>query len=132
MTAVQIFAVSLAVLIPSQAFAADQHVVTPGQLRSALGAAAQQREKNLADVDRFFSDTRVREVLKKAKMDPDGLRSSAATLDDAELAQLAAKTRGAQAQIAASGLDLDNSQVTLLLLIAGLLVFMTILVIAFG
>ncbi len=131
MTAIQILAVLLAVLIPSQMFAAEQHVVTQGQLRSALGAAALQRERNLADVHRFFSDTRVREVLSKAKMDPDGLQSAAAVLDDAELAQLAAKAREAQTQITGAGLELSNQQVTLIILIGGLIVFTAIFVIAF-
>lgn len=129
MTAIQFLAVALAALIPAQAFAAEQHVISQGQLRSALSAAAEQRAKNLADVDRFFSDTRVREVLNKAKMDPDALRSAAATLDDSELAQIAAKTRAAD--LTAGDISLTNSQVTLVILIAGLLVFLTILVIAF-
>ena len=127
----QLLALLMIVLIASPSLKADDHILSVKEVNAAAVQAAQSREKNQADVDRFLANNRVNEVMKQHAINGEYVHNAIALLSDAEMSTLAAKARAVESDIAAGGLTLTDAQTTIFILAFFFLVFMSILVIAF-
>jgi hypothetical protein len=84
---------------------AQSHVVSPADLQKELVAASQARQHNLDTVRQFLSTPTAEKAMKSARMDPREVKTAVSTLDDQELAQIAARADKAQADFAAGNLS---------------------------
>jgi hypothetical protein len=110
-------------IVPTDALA-QSHVVSPADLQKEAVAASQVRQHNLDSVQRLLSTPVAEKALKSAKMDTQQVKTAVSTLNDQELAQLAAKADKAQADFAAGNL----SERDLILIILGIAVLVLIIV----
>lgn len=110
-------------IVPTEALA-QSHVVSPADLQKATTAASQVRQHNMDSVQRLLSTPTAEKALKSANMDPLQVKTAVSTLNDQELAQLAARADKAQADFAAGNLD----QRDLILIILGVAVLILIIV----
>ena len=110
-------------IVPTEALA-QSHVVSPADLQKATTAASQVRQHNMDSIQRLLSTPTAEKALKSAKMDPQQVKTAVSTLNDQELAQLAARADKAQADFAAGNLD----QRDLILIILGVAVLILIIV----
>ncbi|MGB8128705.1 MAG: hypothetical protein WCG81_02835, partial [Candidatus Angelobacter sp.] len=92
--------------------------------QKATTAASQVRQHNMDSVQRLLSTPTAEKALKSANMDPLQVKTAVSTLNDQELAQLAARADKAQADFAAGNLD----QRDLILIILGVAVLILIIV----
>lgn len=106
------------VVVPSDLLA-QSHVVSPADLQKQVVAATQVREQNLQAVQHFLSTPTAEKALKSAQMNPQQVRTAVSTLNDQELAQLAARADKAQADFAAGNLS-DRDLILIILGIAAL------------
>jgi hypothetical protein len=104
-----VFAVFVLSLV-SAPLRAQDHVVSDADLRRAVAQASEARQRNCAQVQRFFSREPVRKVLKSARLDPTKIERAIPALSDEELARLAARTNKVETDIA--GGALTNEQLT--------------------
>ena len=110
-------------IVPTDALA-QSHVVSPADLQKEAVAASQVRQHNLDSVQRLLSTPAAEKALKSAKMDTQQVTTAVSTLNDQELAQLAARADKAQADFAAGTL----SERDLILIILGIAVLVLIIV----
>jgi hypothetical protein len=110
-------------IVPTDALA-QSHVVSPADLQKEAVAASQVRQHNLDSVQRLLSTPAAEKALKSAKMDTQQVKTAVSTLNDQELAQLAARADKAQADFAAGNL----SERDLILIILGIAVLVLIIV----
>ncbi len=103
---------------------AQTHIVSPAELQSEIIAATQVREQNLQTVDAFLSSPAAGKALGTTRLDPQQVKTAVATLNDAELAQLASRAEKAQSDFAAG----DLSERDLLLIILGIAVLVLVIV----
>ena len=110
-------------IVPTDALA-QSHVVSPADLQKEAVAVSQVRQHNLDSVQRLLSTPAAEKALKSAKMDTQQVKTAVSTLNDQELAQLAARADKAQADFAAGNL----SERDLILIILGIAVLVLIIV----
>jgi hypothetical protein len=91
---------SLAVALPSSLFAQD-HVVSSADLRKDVQAVAAARQKSLRQLDDLLSSPNGQKALETVHVNYEQVQKAVASLDDAELARLAARAQGAQNDFAA-------------------------------
>lgn len=104
----------VAALALSPALSAQTHVVNPAELQKEVLAATGSRQHNLEAVNSFLSTPKVQEVLGSTGVNPAQVKASLSALDDQELARLAARSAGAQADFAAGRIgDRDLLLITL-------------------
>lgn len=110
----------LAVLFafPSSLFA-DSHVVNPVDLQKDLLASSQARQRNVEAVRQFLSTPIAEKAMRSSHVDPQQVRAAVSTLDDQEVAQLAARANKAQADFAAGSLS-DRDLIIIILAVAAL------------
>jgi hypothetical protein len=99
---------------------AATHVVSPSELQQAAVKASASRQQNLDQVRQFFSSEKAQQALKSAHVNPEQVKNAIATLDDAELAQLASRVQKTQADFAAGTLS-DRDLIIILVAIAALI-----------
>jgi hypothetical protein len=99
---------------------AATHVVSPSELQQAVVKASTARQQNLDDVRQFFSSEKAQQALKSARVNPEQVKSAVATLDDAELAQLASRVHKTQTDFSAGTLS-DRDLIIILVAIAALI-----------
>lgn len=112
-------ALALALAVPP-AVSAQAQVVSREELRAAVLSATQARQKNRAILDAALANPKVEKALRDGKVDVRGVRTAVASLDDAELAHLAAKATTAQADLAAGRIT-DRDLLIILVGIAALI-----------
>lgn len=83
---------------------AQTHVVSPADLQKEIVSTSQARQHNIDSVRQFLSTPTAEKALKTAKIDPNQIKSAVSTLDDQELAKIAARADKAQADFAAGTL----------------------------
>lgn len=110
-------------IVPTDALA-QSHVVSPADLQNAAVASSQTRQHNLDSVQNLLSSPAAEKAIKSAKIDPQQVKTAVSTLDDQELAQLAARSNKAQADFSAGRL----SERDLILIILGIAVLVLIIV----
>jgi Flp pilus assembly protein TadB len=106
------------------AVVAQNHVVSPADLRNEAVAASQTRQQNLEAVQKLLFTPTAEKAMKSAAIDPRQVKTGLATLNDEELAQLAARANKAQADFAAG----DLSSRELLWIILGIAALVLIIV----
>ncbi len=90
--------------IPS-ILSAQTHVVNPADLQKAVLAASEARQHNVETIAGFLSSSdSAQKALKSVGMDPAQVKTAVSSLDDEELARLAAHAEKAQADFAAGRL----------------------------
>lgn len=103
---------------------AQTHVVSPAELQQQVVTASQVREHNLQTVQNFLSTPTAEKAFKSSHIDARQVRTAVSTLNDQELAELAARADKAQADFAAGNLT-DHD---LILIILGIAVLVLIIV----
>jgi len=103
---------------------AQSHLVSPADLQNQAVAASQVREHNLETVKNFLSTPTAEKAMQSSHINAQQVRTAVSTLNDQELAQLAARADQAQHDFAAGNLtDRD-----LILIILGIAVLVLIIV----
>jgi len=120
-----IVALILVLLIP-QFVVGQAPPVSPSELRQAINAAAQTRQKHLNDVRSFFASEPARAALKTGKVDYQKVEKAVATLSPEELARLAERTNQVQKDFAAG--VLTNQQLTYTVVALGTAVLVLLMV----
>jgi hypothetical protein len=123
-TAACVLATFFAVPQNLKAEAMAAHVVSTADLQKAAVSATQTREQNLKTVQVFVSSEKAVKAIKDAHLDPQQVKNAVASLNDAELAQLAARANKAQADFAAG----DLSDRDLIVIMLGIVVLVLIIV----
>ena len=109
-------ALAMLFLVPSD-LVAQSHVVSPSELQKAVVAASQTRQQNIETLQRFLSTPAAEKAIKSAKMDPRQVKTAVSSLDDQDLAQLAARANKAQNDFAAGSLS-DRDLIWIIVAIA--------------
>ncbi|MGH9433946.1 MAG: hypothetical protein ACRD3T_20650 [Terriglobia bacterium] len=86
------------------------HVVATSAIQQKVNETAKVRQQNLETVQKFLASPEAQKALKKGKVDYTKVEKAIPTLNDQELAQLAARARTAQNNFAAGALT--NEQLT--------------------
>ncbi len=107
------------ILVPNYLLA-QSHVVSPADLQKELVTASQVRQHNVDTVQQFLSTPTAEKAMKSAKIDPQQVKTAVSTLDDQELAQIAARADRAQADFAAGALG-ERDLIWIILAIAVLI-----------
>ena len=110
-------------IVPTEALA-QSHVVSPADLQNAAVASSQARQHNLDSVQNLLASPAAQKVMRSAQMDPQQVKTAVSSLNDQELAQLAARADKAQADFSAGNL----SERDLILIILGIAVLVLIIV----
>ncbi|KAA6456919.1 hypothetical protein DYQ86_24025 [Acidobacteria bacterium AB60] len=107
--------------LPSTLIAQEaDHLVNPATLQDAAAAHSTTRQTEMDTLNRFFSNDRAARALQASHMDPQQVKSSIATLNDQELAQLASRASKAEVEFAAGTLS-DRDLLVILVAIAALI-----------
>lgn len=99
--------------------AAQAHVVSPADLQKEAVSASQARQHNLQTVTEFLSSQKAQKALKSAHLNPEQVKTAVSSLSDQELAQLAARSAKAQADLVAGRID-DHDLLIILVALAAL------------
>ena len=119
-----VFVLMIALLIPE--FTSAQATVTTDELRQAVVAAAETRQKNLDQVRSFFAGKEARAALKAGKVDYVKVEKAVVTLSADDLARLADRTSQIQNDFAAGALT--NQQLTYIVIALGTAVLVLLIV----
>lgn len=115
---------TVSVLVPIFGFAASasaqSHVVSPSDLRNEAVAASSVRQHNLETINDFLSSPKAEKVFANAGIGASELKTAVSSLNDQELARLAARAESVQADFAAGRLT-DRDILVILLGIAALI-----------
>lgn len=104
--------------IPQDVIAQD-HVISRADLKKDVAAAAQTRQANLINVQKFLSSDQAREALKSANLPYEKIQKAVSALSDEELARIAARTDLVQKDFAAGRIS-NRDLIIILLCLAGL------------
>jgi hypothetical protein len=110
----------LLLFVVSTTVSAQTHIVSPADLQKALVAQSQARQHSMESISNFLSLPQAQKVLGTAGIDASQLKTAISTLDDEELAQLAARSEKAQVDFAAGRLA-DRDLLLILIGIAALI-----------
>jgi hypothetical protein len=94
-----IFAIAACILCVTPAFA-EEHVVPSAELQQSLDSAAETRRQNEADLQRLVAHEEVQQAAEAAGIDPEQVREAIPQLDDETLAELAARARELEDDVA--------------------------------
>jgi hypothetical protein len=101
---VLVLCLSLALVFP-QSLLAQDHVVSSADLQKDLQAAAAARQAELTQVDNFFSSSEAQKALRSVHIDYQQVRKAVGSLNNEDLARIAAHTERAQKDFAAGALS---------------------------
>jgi len=118
------FFVSLFAFQP-QDVVAQAHVVSSSDLQKQVVDSSHVRQRNLDQVNRFFSSAIAQKALKDAHIDSARVQKAVANLSDQELAKIAAKTQKAQSDFAAGSIS-DHALVLIVVAIAVILLIVLV------
>lgn len=105
----------------AQAATPNEHVLPLKDLQGQLQGAANERAKNIEDIQRVLSLPAAAAALKKSNVDQEQMKAAVATLDDSELARLSDRAR-------ASEKDVEGGLLVGILALIGLIVVIIIVV----
>ncbi len=115
------FALGLPAVMPAQ-----EHVVSPSELRKDVREVSKSRQANASRLRRFLGSDVARDAVGAAKLDSGRIDRAIAALSDEELARLASKSQQIENDFAAG--RLTTSQVTYIILGAILIIVIAIVV----
>jgi hypothetical protein len=99
---------------------AQVNVVSSEEMQSAVVAATQSRQKNIARVNSFLSTSKAEKAMHSARMDVKLVKNAVSSLNDEELARLAARADKADTDFAAGRMS-DRDLLWILVGIAALI-----------
>jgi len=99
---------------------AQAHVVSSAELQNVTLRASSTRQINVETLNTFFASTKAERALASSGMDIRQVKSAISTLDDQELARLAARADKTQADFAAGRMN-DHDLLIILIAIAALI-----------
>ena len=103
-------------------------VVSPAELQKAVARRAAERSERIASLKKLFGTPQAERALRRAQLDPVRVQTAVASLDDADLARLAARAAAAQRDFAAGALS--NQEITYILIALATAVVVLIIVAA--
>ncbi len=77
------------------------HIVSAGDIHQSIRAAAQERQSNVAKLEKFLSTDPARRVLQAVKLDAAQVTHAISALSDEELSRLAAQSESIQHDVVA-------------------------------
>jgi hypothetical protein len=86
-------------------FGAQDHVVSPAEIRKEAVAATSTRQQNEDSVNRFLSSPHAQQALQSVHMNPTQVKTAVSKLSDEEVAQLASRADKGQADFAAGNMS---------------------------
>ena len=121
-----LFVVFLSILltIPQNALA-QNHVVSSTDIQKDVAAASISREKEVAQLESFFSSSRAKQAMKSAHVTYQQVDNAVQQLNDDDLARLSARSENAQKDFAAGNLSNRN----LLIIVLGILALILIIIV---
>ncbi|MCE5308846.1 MAG: PA2779 family protein [Acidobacteriales bacterium] len=105
---------------------AQTHIVSPSELQREAVAATSTRQHNTETITNFLSSPKAKEVLSRAGIDQSQVKNAVSTLNDGELARLAARSEKAQADFAAGSLSDRDLLIVMLGLVALVLLIVAV------
>jgi hypothetical protein len=90
--------------------AAQEHVVSTGDLRETLRLASEKRNNDIKTIREFFGTDTAKKSLNNAHFDLQKINSAVSALDDSELSRLAGRVQAAQKEMV--GGALSNQELT--------------------
>lgn len=105
-----------------RAILAQDHVVSPAQLRSAVSGAAAARQLHEQQVKSFLSTKQMQRAMKSRGVDPQQVMNGVDQLSNAELARLAAQSQKAQQGFAAGAFGLGIFTLIGMIVVAAILI----------
>ena len=103
-----------------------QHVVRPADIHKELVNATERRTQNREKVQELFSSKEAQRALKGAGMDPGRVRTAVAMLNDAELAQLAARSDKLREDFAAGAFS--NRELLIIVVVIAVIILILVAV----
>ncbi len=113
---------------PGEDPAPEPHVVPLIELHEAAVAASSQRQENVSRLERFFTGETAEKALRTVRLNGNQVRNAIASLDDDELARLAARADKANSDFAAG--SLTNQELTYIVIALGTAVLILVIVAA--
>jgi len=106
---------------------APTHVVPLAELHERSVAATEVRQKDLQQLDGFFSSEPVSKALRAGKLNGEHVREAAALLDNEELSRLAERSRRVQSDFSAG--VLTNQELTYIVIALATAVIILVIVV---
>lgn len=103
-----------------------QHVVRPADVHKELVNATERRTQNREKVQELFSSKEAQKALKGAGLDPGRVRNAVAMLNDAELAQLAARSDKLREDFAAGAFS--NRELLIIVVVIAVIILVIVAV----
>ena len=103
-----------------------QHVVRPTDIHKELVNATERRTQNREKVQELFSSKEAQNALRGAGMDPGRVRNAVAMLNDAELAQLAARSDKLREDFAAGAFS--NRELLIIVVVIAVIILVVVAV----
>ncbi len=105
---------------------AQTHVISPNQLQKETVAASQQRQRNLDTLANFFSSPKAQSALRSAGVTTEQVKTAVSSLDNQELAKLAARADKAQADFAAGNITDHDLLIIMIAILALVLIIVAV------
>lgn len=106
---------------PPQNASAQSHIVSPSELHQRVVNAGQVRQRNIEQIDQFFSSPLAEKALKEHGIDATRVKTAVSQLNDDELAKIAARTEKGQKDFAAGAIT-DHLLILIVIAIAVILI----------
>lgn len=106
-------------------FGAQNHVVSPAEMKKAAVAATTTRQHNLETVTQFVTSPQAEKALQSAHINPNQVKTAVSALSDEEVAQLASRVDKAQSDFAAGRI----SDRDLILILIAIVIFIVVIAI---
>ena len=103
-----------------------QHVVSPTDIHKELVTATEARTRNREKVSELFASKAAEKALKGAGMDAGQVKTAVATLSDAELAQLAARSDKLRDDFAAG--KISNRDLLIIIVVIAVIILIVVAV----
>jgi hypothetical protein len=103
---------------------AQDHVVSPSEIRKDAVAATHARQQNAGTVTQFLSSPQAKQALQSAHLSSTQVKTAVSNMSDEEVAELASRVDKAQAEFAAGRIGEHD----LLLILIGIAILILIIV----
>lgn len=94
------------VMTAPQTMLAQDHVVSPGQIQNDVTSSSATRQRNEQELRGFLSRKEIQKAMKSEGVNPQQVTNAVSQLNDADLANLAARSQKAQKDYAAGMIGL--------------------------
>ena len=105
---------------------AQTHVISPSELQKETVAASRQRQRNLDALTNFFSSPKAQSALQSAGVNTQQVKTAISSLDNQELAKLAARADKAQRDFAAGNITDHDLLIIMIAILALVLIIVAV------